>query len=329
MLARSLKVGTTMVSSGAGRTAAITSAPRAKRRGRSWRPECRPSPTADNAVRLSIGRPLLPYPRARATSFPGLGKGPRKSLLSRRGQCRIRVPRKSNGCGRARPNGRCASRFRRPSPTGVIQTGQRFIDRTAEGTTVLAILAAFVARVDAVLTHLDRVGRRASRRQRGRCGRSNFAFGYKHPPMTGWLFMLWFSVFPRQQWAADLLNVTTARPGLRVTWRLLRDHLDRNRALARPVRADAHSALRHQGGGPQRQHRDDSVLGGDAAVLSARAPRARRRRCFPGRCVREPHRVRQILGAVSVRRHGGCCVAGPGRGGSGVRRRLMSWLRRR
>ena len=25
----------------------------------------------------------------------------------------------------------------------------------------------------------------------------HFAFGYKHPPMTGWLFALWFAVFPR------------------------------------------------------------------------------------------------------------------------------------
>jgi 4-amino-4-deoxy-L-arabinose transferase-like glycosyltransferase len=58
-----------------------------------------------------------------------------------------------------------------------------------------------------------------------------FAFGYKHPPLTGWLFASWFSVFPRQQWAADLLNVTTNAVALAVTWRLLRDHLDKNRAL--------------------------------------------------------------------------------------------------
>ena len=25
----------------------------------------------------------------------------------------------------------------------------------------------------------------------------HFAFGYKHPPLTGWLFALWFAVFPR------------------------------------------------------------------------------------------------------------------------------------
>ena len=59
----------------------------------------------------------------------------------------------------------------------------------------------------------------------------HFAFGYKHPPMTAWLFMLWFAVFPRQDWAADLLNVLVVAIGLGITWRLLRDHLDKNRAL--------------------------------------------------------------------------------------------------
>src|SRR5689334_16125302 len=59
----------------------------------------------------------------------------------------------------------------------------------------------------------------------------HFAFGYKHPPLTGWLFALWFSVFPRQQWAMDLLTVATSTVALAVSWRLLRDHLDKNRAL--------------------------------------------------------------------------------------------------
>src|SRR5580704_15118541 len=33
----------------------------------------------------------------------------------------------------------------------------------------------------------------------------SFAFGYKHPPMTAWLFALWFTVFPRTDWAMHLL----------------------------------------------------------------------------------------------------------------------------
>ena len=36
---------------------------------------------------------------------------------------------------------------------------------------------------------------------------------------------------PRQDWAADLLNVAVVAVGLAITWRLLRDHLDKNRAL--------------------------------------------------------------------------------------------------
>jgi 4-amino-4-deoxy-L-arabinose transferase-like glycosyltransferase len=59
----------------------------------------------------------------------------------------------------------------------------------------------------------------------------HFAFGYKHPPLTGWLFALWFSIFPRQQWAMNLLTVMTSTVALAVSWRLLRDHLDKNRAL--------------------------------------------------------------------------------------------------
>ncbi len=59
----------------------------------------------------------------------------------------------------------------------------------------------------------------------------HFAFGYKHPPLTGWLFALWFSIFPRQQWAMNLLTVMTSAAALAVSWRLLRDHLDKNRAL--------------------------------------------------------------------------------------------------
>lgn len=59
----------------------------------------------------------------------------------------------------------------------------------------------------------------------------HFAFGYKHPPMTGWIFILWFSVFPRESWASELLAVTNNAIALAVSWRLLRDHLDKNRAL--------------------------------------------------------------------------------------------------
>jgi 4-amino-4-deoxy-L-arabinose transferase-like glycosyltransferase len=59
----------------------------------------------------------------------------------------------------------------------------------------------------------------------------HFAFGYKHPPMTGWLFALWFAVFPRADWAEHLLYLTMVVATLAIAWRLLRDHLDKERAL--------------------------------------------------------------------------------------------------
>jgi 4-amino-4-deoxy-L-arabinose transferase-like glycosyltransferase len=59
----------------------------------------------------------------------------------------------------------------------------------------------------------------------------HFAFGYKHPPMTAWLFMLWFALFPRTNWAMHLEAVVIVAITLAITWRLCRDHLDRNRSL--------------------------------------------------------------------------------------------------
>jgi len=111
------------------------------------------------------------------------------------------------------------------------RAAERFITDTSEGAVVLTVLAAFVvlwmifwtvstAPLDIHIDNDEALG-----------WAEHFAFGYKHPPMTGWLFILWFSVFPREQWAVDLLNVMNSAVALGVTWRLLRDHLDRYRAL--------------------------------------------------------------------------------------------------
>ncbi len=59
----------------------------------------------------------------------------------------------------------------------------------------------------------------------------HFAFGYKHPPMTAWLFAVWFAIFPRADWAAHLLAVMVCAITLAVSWRLSRDHLDKYKAL--------------------------------------------------------------------------------------------------
>jgi hypothetical protein len=109
--------------------------------------------------------------------------------------------------------------------------GERVVAETAEGALVFAVLAAFLVLwmiFWAISTapadvHID-AGEASVWAQ-------HFAFGYKHPPMTGWLFKLWFAVFPRERWASDLLTVSNDTIALAVSWRLLRDHLDKNRAL--------------------------------------------------------------------------------------------------
>jgi 4-amino-4-deoxy-L-arabinose transferase-like glycosyltransferase len=59
----------------------------------------------------------------------------------------------------------------------------------------------------------------------------HFAFGYKHPPMTAWLFGLWFAVFPRTDWAMHLNAVLLSAITLGIAWRTARDGLDKNKAL--------------------------------------------------------------------------------------------------
>ena len=59
----------------------------------------------------------------------------------------------------------------------------------------------------------------------------HFAFGYKHPPMTAWLFSVWFAVFPRADWTAHLLAIAICAITLAVSWRLSRDYLDKYKAL--------------------------------------------------------------------------------------------------
>ena len=59
----------------------------------------------------------------------------------------------------------------------------------------------------------------------------DFGIGHRHPPLAAWVFGLWFAVFPRADWSVYLLTVTMVATTLAVTWRLLRDHLDANRAL--------------------------------------------------------------------------------------------------
>jgi hypothetical protein len=113
----------------------------------------------------------------------------------------------------------------------LIEVGRRLVVGRREGSIVAFALGAFVVLwmlFDTV--SMSTVGVRTDAREASLWAQ-HFAFGYKHPPMTAWLFSLGFAVFPRTDWALHFLTVTIDAITLAVTWRLLRDHLDKNRAL--------------------------------------------------------------------------------------------------
>ncbi len=108
---------------------------------------------------------------------------------------------------------------------------QRWVSARSEGVLVGLILAAFIGLWMTFQTvSLAPVDLRDDASEAALWAQT-FAFGYKHPPLTAWLFMAWFAVLPRANWAMHLAGVTTVAATLAVTWRLLRDHLDRNRSL--------------------------------------------------------------------------------------------------
>jgi 4-amino-4-deoxy-L-arabinose transferase-like glycosyltransferase len=113
----------------------------------------------------------------------------------------------------------------------LIQAGADFVRRTSDSRLLGIVLAAYAvlwmlyfsianATVD---IHYDL--------SEASVWAQTFAFGYKHPPMTAWIFRAWFSIFPRADWAAYLLAVANIAATLAVTWSLMRDHLDKDRAL--------------------------------------------------------------------------------------------------
>jgi len=113
----------------------------------------------------------------------------------------------------------------------LVDAGQRLIAERNEALIVALALVAYVALwmlCDTISFYTVNV--RTDAREAA-VWAQHFAFGYKHPPMTAWLFALWFAVFPRTDWSLHLLTMTTIGVTLVITWRLLRDHLDKNRAL--------------------------------------------------------------------------------------------------
>jgi 4-amino-4-deoxy-L-arabinose transferase-like glycosyltransferase len=60
-----------------------------------------------------------------------------------------------------------------------------------------------------------------------------FQLGYeKHPPFWAWIAGFWFEVFPRADWAFDLLAVLNAGLGLYGSWMLIGDFADGDKRLA-------------------------------------------------------------------------------------------------
>jgi 4-amino-4-deoxy-L-arabinose transferase-like glycosyltransferase len=124
---------------------------------------------------------------------------------------------------------------RRPGIAGlarrIARAAERFVAGTREGVVVACALLGFL-----VLWTLFHLVSRASVDVHSDVSdvwmsAMDFGIGHKHPPLTAWLFGVWFAVFPRANWAVYLLTVSVVTSALGVTWRLLRDHLDANRAL--------------------------------------------------------------------------------------------------
>jgi 4-amino-4-deoxy-L-arabinose transferase-like glycosyltransferase len=55
--------------------------------------------------------------------------------------------------------------------------------------------------------------------------------GYNHPPLGVWVVTIWFTVFPRSDWAAHLLAATNSGAALWICWKLFGDWLDQTKRV--------------------------------------------------------------------------------------------------
>lgn len=61
---------------------------------------------------------------------------------------------------------------------------------------------------------------------------SQLLLGYgKHPPLSGWIAGLWFSIFPAADWAAYALAMTATATGMVATWAIAERVVDRRRSM--------------------------------------------------------------------------------------------------
>jgi 4-amino-4-deoxy-L-arabinose transferase-like glycosyltransferase len=113
----------------------------------------------------------------------------------------------------------------------LVEAAQRCAGGSSEGAVVAWVLAIFAVLWLVFQTvSLAPVDLRDDASEAAQWAQS-FAFGYKHPPLTAWLFMAWFALFPRANWAMHLEAIAIVATTLAITWRLLRDYLDRERSL--------------------------------------------------------------------------------------------------
>jgi 4-amino-4-deoxy-L-arabinose transferase-like glycosyltransferase len=154
-----------------------------------------------------------------------------------------RIEQSTLACDAARISAKCRVTVSHPDPAGslrpqdakfgsqLIHPAARFVAASAEGRIVAWGVVGFIAVwmvYDTVSLWPAALHWDASE---AALWAQHFAFGYKHPPMTAWLFAVWFAIFPRADWAAHLLAVTICAITLAVSWRLSRDHLDKYKAL--------------------------------------------------------------------------------------------------
>ena len=90
------------------------------------------------------------------------------------------------------------------------------------GLGLLALIGGFMAAWTTVATISDATAALHHDTVEAYVWGQSFQLGYfKHPPFWAWVAGLWFSVFPRANWAAYLLCVTNTTIGLAGAWRLV------------------------------------------------------------------------------------------------------------
>jgi 4-amino-4-deoxy-L-arabinose transferase-like glycosyltransferase len=113
----------------------------------------------------------------------------------------------------------------------LVSAAERFVAAKGESVAIISALASFLALWTLYHTVSNISVSTDSDTSEVSVWAQHFAFGYKHPPLTAWIFSLWFSMFTRSDFAVHLLAGVIVTSTLAITWRLERDHLDMNRAV--------------------------------------------------------------------------------------------------